>query len=257
MGNQADLSSIWRRTLERAAGESDNRRLKVVNESGVPIPLEIFRFWQDVADDRGISALLRVLPFTSISPFGETIDGKNAVVYASPDPRVTPPAFIRSNGVHELRHLEQHLRPWLIDEKARECLIRDLLKADGLTKPDDNFFARHHAHLPEEIDAFSFEHEVAGFLGDDFSTAVRAAMQRDAGWPDPKEFTVPVTRRILVQDASADSAPRMQPEPRAEKTVAKSTDEEPAPATTGKGGFGSFLADQFRAAKAAKERQGR
>jgi hypothetical protein len=189
-----ELSSIWTKAFDRASG--DSRRLVVRSECDIPVPPEIVGWWQDVAEDRDVSGTLRVLEFNPSLPFGEAIQDDSAVVYISRDERVIPHVFLRSNGAHEIRHLEQRMRPWLVDWFVREKLIQNLLKADGLKNPDADFFNRHHEELPDEADAFMFEKEVAGFDARPFAAAVRKALNGGDVWPNPSKYVVQVTRPL-------------------------------------------------------------
>lgn len=197
------LSSIWSRPFSKAQGIA--RQLHVTNETKVVVPIEVMRFWQDVADDRNVKGTLRILPFGDKTPFGEAFGKDKCVLYVSGDPRVTPIQFIRGNGIHEIRHMEQNTKPWLIDDVARARLIKQLLIADGISpqaanfhdkinNPDSEFMEKHHEYLPEEVDAYVFEREVGGFDGRAFSEEVRLALKDQAPWPDPKKFIVPMTR---------------------------------------------------------------
>lgn len=192
-----DLSSAFRASILKAAGVATERSLKVVNETSVPFPWSSVRWVQDVYEDRKLApGRIRILPWTPDRPFGETLGATQAVVYASTDSRITPLTFLESNIVHEIRHLEQNQREWLIDDEARNELIAKLLRSEGLTTPDSEFFNRHHAVLPEEVDAFTFEMEVSGFNGQKFARALDLAMEGRGPWPDPERFRVPGGRRI-------------------------------------------------------------
>lgn len=173
------------------------RQLKVVNETRVDVSLDTIGFWQDLADDRDVLGTLRLLPFTSETPFGEVIDRSHAVVYVSGDERITPDIFLRSNGAHEIRHLEQNQKSWLVDWFVREKLIANLLRADGLQHLNKDFLNRHHEELPDEVDAFVFEKEVVGFDSRPFAVAVRLAMEGRGDWPNPARYSVRVTRHLL------------------------------------------------------------
>ncbi len=192
--SQPGLLDLWRRPFAKIKGME--RRLRVVNDSGVDVPLHVIGWWQDLADDRDIGGELRILPFTPETFFGEIIRGDRAVIYASTDERITPLVFLRSTGAHEIRHLEHNQKPWLLDLYVREQLIQRLLRADGMKNPDHEFFDRHHDELPEEVDAYVFEKEVAGFDGRPFAAAIRRAMRGEESWPNPERYKVRVTRPI-------------------------------------------------------------
>lgn len=171
----------------------------MVNQTQVIVPPEIVGWWQDLADDRDVRGTLTILPFTDKTAFGEVIGNYKAVTYAAQDDRITPLIFLRSNGAHEIRHLEHNQRPWLVDWYVRESIVNSLLKAEGLLKPTLDFLDRHHDELPEEVDAYTFEKEVAGFDARPFAAAVRKAMKGEGDWPNPQKYVVRTTRPIRRQ----------------------------------------------------------
>jgi len=200
------LYSVWTRAFDRASG--DSRRLVVRSECDVPVPPEIVGWWQGVAEDRGVSGAIRVLEFDPRRPFEEDVRGGTAVVYASGDKRAVPDVLLRSSGAHAIRHLEQGQRPWLVDQFVRDSVAQGMLRADGLEVPDAGFLRRHRDEMPEEVDAFLFEKEVAGFDARPFMAAVRKAVRGADAWPSPERYVVSATRPIGRSKTSFDGGAR-------------------------------------------------
>ena len=200
----SELLSLWTPEFRKVVGPAF-KGLAISNESSIPVPEAVLLWWRMVAADRGVRGALRILPFDKSEPFGEIIRDGTAAVFVSDDEHVTPMEFVRSNGAHEIRHLEQNQKPWLIDERKRSDLVRLLLRLDGSADPEDKgFLQRYHDYLPEEVDAYIFQKEVSGFDGRPFSEQVRKAMKGQTSWPEASRFIVPVTRPIRASGSNVD-----------------------------------------------------